>query len=107
MTLTRSLHCYCYSYCRYCCCYCCSKRAVDLAKLLQAKSIVSYNNVEMEVTGVLTKIVTQTGDIGEFKQLAKEAGIEYIQASHFLHNGFLQRFLQRLQFIEQWWYLCA
>jgi phosphosulfolactate synthase (CoM biosynthesis protein A) len=49
---------------------------------------VSYNNVEMEVTGVLTKIVTQTGDIDEFKQLAKEAGIEYIQASHFCTNGF-------------------
>ena len=76
-------HCHCCYYCHYCCCYCCcSKRAVDLAKLLKAKSIVSYNNVEMEVTGILTKIVTQTGDIDEFKQLANEAGIEYIQASH-------------------------
>ena len=53
--------------------------------MLQAKSIITYNNVEMESSGVLTKVVTQTGDADEFKRLSQQAGIEWLQVRHMLH----------------------
>lgn len=56
------------------------EKAVELAKALGAKSIFSFDNVDTESSGILTKIVTRTGDKAEFERLAKEAGIRYIQA---------------------------
>eukprot|EP00611_Tribonema_gayanum_P024892 TRINITY_DN5572_c0_g1_i1.p1 TRINITY_DN5572_c0_g1~~TRINITY_DN5572_c0_g1_i1.p1 ORF type:complete len:295 (+),score=94.48 TRINITY_DN5572_c0_g1_i1:466-1350(+) len=55
------------------------ERAVELAKTVGARRIISYNNVDQESTGVLNLIVTRTGDAEEFARLAAKAGIEYVQ----------------------------
>mmetsp|Transcript_1033 Transcript_1033/g.1562 ORF Transcript_1033/g.1562 Transcript_1033/m.1562 type:complete len:314 (+) Transcript_1033:85-1026(+) len=53
--------------------------AVELARKLEAKKIVSFHNADAETSGFLTKVITQTGDEHEFEKLANQNGIEFIR----------------------------
>lgn len=44
------------------------------------RTVVSFDNAGGEATGILTKVVTQTGDEEDFKRQAQSAGFKYVAA---------------------------